>query len=369
MRNEEIFVTKPFLPPLQEFLPYLESIWASQKLTNGGRFHQELEGALSQYLRVPYVSLFTNASIAIVTALKALDIRGEVITTPFSFVATTNAIAWNGLTPVFVDIDPKTLNIDPMAIAEAASPKTSAILAVHCYGQPCDVVGIRQVAARLGIPVIYDGAHCFGVADSLGSVLRHGDLSVVSFHATKVFNTFEGGAIVSPTAEMKQRVDYLRNFGFVDETHVGSVGINGKMNEVSAAMGLLQLKYVDHILEARSEIDSMYRELLSNVDGLECLDFDSSIKRNFAYFPVLVKSGFPLSRDSLYEKLRGERIFARRYFYPLISNFPMYRDLPSAKECLLPNANSAAGQILCLPIYPGLSRENVFKIAEIIKST
>jgi dTDP-4-amino-4,6-dideoxygalactose transaminase len=366
MTDKPIYVTQPHLPPLQEFIPYLEQIWQSRILTNKGPFHQQLEQALCEHLGVEHLALFTNGTIALVTALQALRINGEVITTPFSFVATAHSLLWNGIKPVFVDIDPQTLNLDPSKIEAAITPQTTAVLPVHCYGNPCDVDAIQVIADNYNLKVIYDAAHAFGVQCHCGSVLKHGDLSVLSFHATKVFNTFEGGAIVCPDARTKQHIDNLKNFGFVNETTVVAAGINGKMHEFSAALGLLQLKHIGAALARRRAIDERYRELLRNVPGITCVARGGQQVPNYAYFPVLVDSEYPLSRDALYQRLREHNIYARRYFYPLISDFPMYRGLPSAQRSNLPVASAVAEQVLCLPIYPGLTDAQVGEIAALL---
>lgn len=364
--NKPIYVTQPYLPPLDEFIPYLQEIWASKILTNGGSFHQQLERELCEYLGVEHLALFTNGTIALITALQALRITGEVITSPYSFVATAHSLLWNGIKPVFVDIDPATLNLDPSKIEAAITPQTTAIMPVHCYGQPCDVEQIGRIADTYGLRVIYDAAHAFGVKSHGNSLLKHGDLSVLSFHATKVFNTFEGGAIVCPDAKTKLRIDHLKNFGFVDEVTVVAPGINGKMSEVNAAFGLLQLKGIDQALHKRMQIDALYRLLLSKVDGIDCLQGNKHSVTNHAYFPVLVKPHYPLSRDELFQKLRDNNIYARRYFYPLITEFPMYRGLPSAVHANLPVANRVAGEVICLPIYPDLPSELVTYISQLI---
>lgn len=360
-----IYVTQPVLPPMEEFIPYLEQIWESKWLTNNGPFHQQLEQALCDYLGVKHIALFANGTVALVTALQSLRITGEVITTPYSFVATAHSLLWNGIKPVFVDIDPITLNIDPDKIEVAITPQTTAIMPVHCYGHPCDVDRIQKVADTYGLKVIYDAAHAFGVQNESGSVLNYGDLSVLSFHATKVFNTFEGGAIVCPDAKTKQRIDYLKNFGFVDEVTVVASGINGKMSEIIAAFGLLQLKGIDDALQKRKAIDARYRKGLADMKGVYCLPDMGEKVTNYSYFPILVRSEYPLSRESLFQKLRENGIFARRYFYPLISDFPMYRGLPSAVPANLPVAKKAADQVICLPIYPDLEasdQENIISL-------
>lgn len=361
-----IYVNQPYLPPLAEFIPYLTKIWNSRILTNGGPFHQQLERELCEYLGVKHVALFSNGTLGLVTALQALKITGEVLTTPYSFVATAHSLLWNGIKPVFVDIDPNTLNMDPRRIEEAITPQTTAIMPVHCYGHPCDVEAIQKIADNYNLKVIYDAAHAFGVKDDGGSILRHGDMSVLSFHATKVFNTFEGGAIICPDAKTKQRIDHLKNFGFVDEVTVVAAGINGKMSEINAAFGLLQLQHIDAVLERRCKIDALYRKLLADVPGIHCLCNSGESSANYAYFPILVEKDYPLERDELYAFLKENNIFGRRYFYPLISEFPMYRDLPSAHRKNLSTANEASRKVLCLPIYPALSNDEVFAIAEVI---
>lgn len=364
--KKTIFVTQPFLPPLDEFIPYLEKVWDNKILTNCGPFHHQLEKALCEYLGIEHIALFTNGTIALVTALQALRITGEVITTPYSFVATSHSLLWNGIKPVFVDIDPNTLNLDPMKIEAAITPQTTAILPVHCYGHPCDVEAIQKIADNYNLKVIYDAAHAFGVKDGKGSVLNNGDLSVLSFHATKVFNTFEGGAIVCPDAKTKVRIDQLKNFGHVGEVTVVAPGINGKMSEFSAALGLLQLKYIDLALARRKEIDAEYRERLRGVKGIHCLGNAGEKVPNYAYFTILVKPDYPINRDDLCQKLKDNGIHPRRYFYPLISDFPMYRGLPSAHRENLPVATAMAQQVLCLPIYPDMDRSVVDEIARLI---
>lgn len=364
MKN--IYVTQPFLPPLEEFVPYLEKIWESKWLTNGGPFHQELEKELADYLGVEHLALFANGTLALITALQALRITGEVITTPFSFVATAHSLLWNGIKPVFVDIHPETFNLDPEKIEAAITPHTTAILPVHVYGNPCDVEKIHKIADTYGLKVIYDAAHAFGVNYKGESLLRHGDLSILSFHATKVFNTFEGGAIICPDAKTKKRIDDLKNFGFTDEVTVVAPGINGKMNEVQAAFGLLQLKHIDKAVDSRREIDAQYREQLSSVSGISCPPLPVEATCNYSYFPIIVEKEYSLSRDELYEKLRQQGIYARRYFYPLISDFPMYRGLPSAARSNLPVARKTADQVICLPIYSALLSEDVARIVLLI---
>lgn len=364
--NPPIYVTQPHLPPLDDFIPLLREIWDSKVLTNGGPFHQRLEAALAEHLGVGHIALFANATIALVTALQALRITGEVITTPYSFVATAHSLLWNGIKPVFVDIDPVTLNLDPARIEAAITPQTTAILPVHCYGRPCDVEAIQRIADTYGLKVIYDAAHAFGVQRADGSVLRHGDLSVLSFHATKVFNTFEGGAIVCPDAKTKTRIDHLKNFGFVDEVTVVAPGINGKMNEFQAALGLMQLREIDALIERRRVIDQHYRAALAGVPGIRCVAQADGVQANHAYFPILVGPDYPLSRDALYAKLKEHGIHGRRYFHPLITEFPMYRGLPSAAAANLPVATRVAQQVICLPLYPALSADDVDRICDLI---
>ncbi|HGF7196297.1 TPA: dTDP-4-amino-4,6-dideoxy-D-glucose aminotransferase VioA [Vibrio cholerae] len=367
MSNKNIPVTQPFLPDLDEFIPYLEKIWNNRWLTNNGPFHQELESELSEYLGVEYVSLFNNATIALITALQAMRISGEVITTPYSFVATSHSIMWNGLEPVFVDIDPATFNIDPAKIEAAITPRTTAIMPVHCYSNPCDVEAIQKIADNYGLKVIYDAAHAFGINYKGESLLKWGDLSILSFHATKVFNTFEGGAIICPDAKTKQRIDRLKNFGIADELTVTAPGINGKMSEINAAFGLVQLKHIDNAMAQRKAIDTLYRAELTGVKGISLYQHDKHANSNFSYFPILVEADYPLSRDELYEKLKANQILSRRYFYPLISNMPMYRGLPSADVAHLPKANALAEKVLCLPIFNELKPNEQQQIIELIK--
>lgn len=365
-KTPSIYVTQPLLPPLEEFIPYLEQIWDNKILTNGGPFHQQLEQALCDYLGVKHIALFTNGTIALITALQALRITGEVITTPYSFAATAHSLLWNGIKPVFVDIDPVTFNLDPEKIEAAITPQTTAIMPVHCYGHPCDVNRIQKIADNYGLRLIYDAAHAFGVQCDGDSVLNHGDLSVLSFHATKVFNTFEGGAIVCPNAKTKQHIDHLKNFGFVDEVTVVAPGINGKMSEINAAFGLLQLKGIDGAMQRRKVIDARYRDGLAGIEGIHCLSDAGEKVANYAYFPILVQAGYSLSRDALYQRLQNSGIYARRYFYPLISDFPMYRGIPSAAHSNLPVARKVAEQVICLPIYPALSNEQIDCIIDVI---
>lgn len=367
MIKKPITVTEPYLPPLEEFIPYLEKIWKSKWLTNNGPFHQQLEAALAKYLGVEHLALVANGTLGLVTALQTLRITGEVITTPYSFVATAHSLLWNNIRPVFVDIDPGTMNLDPTRIEAAITPQTTAILPVHCYGNPCNIQRIQQIADTYGLKVIYDAAHAFGVQHKGESLSKHGDLSVLSFHATKVYTTFEGGAIVCPDAKTKQRIDYLKNFGIADEVTVMAPGINAKMNEVQAALGILQLKYIGHAIERRKAIDRRYRESLRDIPGLTVLLEPRDTVRNYAYFPILVGPDYPTSRDTLYQRLRESGIHARRYFYPLISDMPMYRGLVSAAVANLPNANKVAAQILCLPIYPDLAEDDHQKVIQAVR--
>ena len=362
-----IYVTQPFLPDLQEFIPYLEQIWQNKVLTNGGPMHQQLEKELAAYLGVKYVCLFNNGTNALFTALQALELTGEVITTPYSFVATTHSIMLNKLTPVFVDVCPNTLNLDPSKIEAAITGKTTAIMPVHCYGNPCDTEAIEKIAQKYNLKVLYDAAHAFGVQDKTGSVLNQGDLSVLSFHATKVFNTFEGGAIICHNEEMRQKINLLKNFGIANETEVLEVGSNGKMSEINAAFGLVQLKHIDEAIAQRKIIDARYRQALSQVRGIHCLPPSGQTASNYSYFPILVTEEYPLTRDELYQKLKDNTIFARRYFYPLISEFEMYKEMPSAAESNLSVASKATQQVLCLPIYAALEEEQQDEIIELMK--
>jgi dTDP-4-amino-4,6-dideoxygalactose transaminase len=368
MTQKPIFVAQPYLPPLDEFIPYLEEIWDRKVLTNGGPFHQQLEQALCEHLGIEHISLFSNGTLALITALQSLRITGEVLTTPFSFVATSHSLLWHGNKPVFVDVEPNTLNMNPGLIEAAITPQTTAIMPVHCYGNPCDVEAIQAIADRYNLRVIYDAAHAFGVQCHCGSVLNHGDLSVLSFHATKVFNTFEGGAIVSHDAKTKQRIDRLKNFGFVDEVTVVAPGINAKMSEINAAFGLLQLRHMDVIMKRRAEIDALYRRDLAAIDGIRCLPTAGQKVSNHSYFPILVEPNYPLDRDSLYQRLKENNVYARRYFYPLISDFPMYRGMASAQRNNLPVAAAAADRILCLPIYPALQVADQQRVIDLIRN-
>jgi len=364
--RKNIYVTEPFLPPLEEFIPELTQIWNSRHLTNGGPFHKKFETELAQHLGVEHLNLFSNGTLALITALQALRITGEVITTPYSFVATSHALLWNGLKPVFVDIDPKTRNLDPNRIEEAITPNTSAILAVHCYGIPCDTENIERIADTYGLKVIYDAAHSFGVKQNGRSILLNGELSILSFHATKVFNTFEGGAIICPDAKTKFRIDFLKNFGFAGEVTIVAPGINGKMNEFSAALGLKQLQHIDAALASRAAVFQRYEKHLKGMSGIKMITIPDDTAWNYAYCPICVTKEYPISRDELYNRLKEKNIHPRRYFYPLISEFPMYRALHSARQRNLEQAFNISRQILCLPIYPGLKLEEVDEICQLI---
>lgn len=367
MTKSPIFVTQPSLPPLEDLIPYLEQIWENKVLTNCGPFHKQLEAALLDYLEVSHISLFSNGTIALITALKALNISGEVITTPYSFVATAHSLVWNQVKPVFVDIDPITLNLDPSKIEAAITPKTTAIMPVHVYGHPCDVDAIDAIAKRHNLKVIYDAAHAFGVQCHCGSLLNHGDLSVLSFHATKVFNTFEGGAIVSPDAETKRHIDQLKNFGFENEFKVTQIGINGKMNEFSAAFGLLQLQEIDQQIEKRKTIDEAYRKELKDVPGIRCHSISPSKKHNYSYFPIFVDYNYSLSARKLYDQLRSNNIYARRYFYPLISDYEVYNRNKIKKYDELIISKNISNSVICLPIYAEMKIDDVKNVTEVIK--
>jgi len=358
------FVTQPSLPPLDEFIPYLEKIWSNRILTNNGEFHVEFEKELANYLGVKYVSLFANGTLALITALQTLRIKGEVITTPFTFVATTHALHWNNIKPVFCDIDPETGNIDVTKIEKLITAETTAILPVHVYGQPCKVDEINEIADRYGLKVVYDAAHAFNVKKGNNSVLNYGDLSVLSFHATKIFNTFEGGAIICHDEKTKQRIDYLKNFGFENETSVITHGINAKMNEFQASLGLLQLKYVDSYIEASKEKYLFYKEHLSNTKGISLFLNKEGFSYNYSYFPIIIEEDYKLKRDELYDLFKSRDIFVRRYFYPLVTDFSPYRD--TRYTATLPYAYNLASKVLCLPIYPNLNIETQREIIDIL---
>ena len=365
--NKTITVTSPLLPNLQDFEKCLEDIFQRKWLTNNGHYHKELEKALSEYLGVPYLSLFTNGTLPLITALQALRITGEVITTPYSFTATTHSIWWNNLKPVFVDVDEKTGNIDVNKIEAAITPNTTAIMPVHVYGTPCDTKRIQEIADIYGLKVIYDAAHAFGVTVNGKSILEAGDMSTLSFHATKVYNTVEGGALICRDEATKKRIDYLKNFGFADEVTVVAPGINSKMDELRSAWGLLNLKQVDDAIERRKKVAEMYKVALNDVAGIRYLDDIDGVRHNYSYFPIFItEKEYGMSRDALYAKLKENNILGRRYFYPLISNFPVYRGLESARKENLPVANKLAEQVLCLPMYADLTDEDVERVLQVV---
>ena len=398
MDNKLITVTSPLLPDLAEFHEFLTQIWDSKWITNNGHFHKQLEAALKEFLGVPQVSLFTNGTLPLLTALQALRITGEVITTPYSFVATTHSIWWNGCKPVFVDIDPRTGNLDPEKIEAAITPKTTAIMPVHCYGKPCDVRRIKEIADTYGLKVIYDAAHAFALeipkheedyrrafdetCNALEpckpvkreeqkveteSILNWGDMSTLSFHATKVYNTIEGGAMIMQNEETKKRIDFLKNFGFAGETTVVGPGINSKMDEMRSAYGLLNLRQVDAAIAARQQVAIKYREALRDVEGITFFDDMPGVKHNYSYFPIFIdEKAFGMSRDALYAKMKEANVLGRRYFYPLISDFSTYRGLESANPANLPNAHKMADSVLCLPMHHALSDEEIQRIIDLI---
>lgn len=367
MDNKQITVTSPLLPSLEEFNLMLKEIWNSKWITNNGQFHQQLEQNLAEYLGVPYVSLFTNGTLPLLTALQALRVTGEVITTPYSFVATTHCIWWSGCKPVFVDIDPATGNIDPDKIEAAITPKTTAIMPVHVYGKPCDTKRIQEIADKYGLKVIYDAAHAFGVKVDGESILNAGDMSTLSFHATKVYNTLEGGAMIMQDKEMKKRVDYLKNFGFANEIEVIAPGINSKVDEVRAAYGILNLRQVDAAIEARHQVAIKYREALRSVDGISFMDDMPGVRHNYSYFPIFVDAEkYGMTRDELYFKMKEQNVLSRRYFYPLISEFSTYRGLPSATKENLPNAHKMADSVICLPMHHALGEDDIERILKLI---
>lgn len=366
MEDKLITVTSPLLPSLDDFIPMLKDIWDRKWLTNNGHYHKELEKALAEYLGVKYISLFTNGTLPLITALQAMRITGEVITTPYSFVATTHSIWWNGLKPVFVDVDEKTGNIDPEKIEAAITPHTTAIMPVHVYGTPCNTKRIQEIADVYGLKVIYDAAHAFGVKVNGESILNAGDMSTLSFHATKVYNTVEGGALVCHDEATKKRIDYLKNFGFAGETTVVAPGINSKMDEIRAAYGLLNLKQVDDAIARRKATAERYRAALKNVAGIRMLEDVEGVHHNYAYFPIFISEEYVLSRDALYEKLKEHNVYGRRYFYPLISTFSAYKGLESARPENLPVAHKLADQVLCLPMFAGLDNESIDRIIDIV---
>ena len=367
MNKDIITVTSPLLPNLDEFTDSLKEIWESKWITNNGQFHQKLEAALAEYLKVPYVSLFTNGTLPLLTALQALRITGEVITTPYSFVATTHALWWNGIKPVFVDIDSSTGNIDPQKIEAAITPRTTAILPVHVYGKPCDTEAIQAIADKYGLKVIYDAAHAFGVEVNGESLLNAGDMSTLSFHATKVFNTIEGGAMVMHDEKTKQRIDYLKNFGFANEVEVVGPGINSKMDEIRSAYGLLNLKQVDAAIAARQKVAVAYRKVLRKVEGISFWDDMPGVRHNYSYFPIFVDAKkYGMTRDELYMKMKNQGVWGRRYFYPLISEFSTYRGLESSRPENLPNAHRMADTVICLPMHHALREEEINRIIDCI---
>lgn len=366
-KNKVITVTSPLLPSLDDFIPYLQDIWNRKWLTNNGHYHQELEKALCEYLKVPYISLFTNGTLPLITALQALRITGEVITTPYSFVATTHSLWWNGIKPVFVDIDPVTGNLDPDKIEAAITPRTTAIMPVHVYGQPCDTKRIQEIADKYGLKVIYDAAHAFGVKINGESILNAGDMSTLSFHATKVYNTIEGGALIMHDEATKKRIDYLKNFGFANETTVVAPGINSKMDEVRSAYGLLNLKQVDAAIEARHQVAVRYREALRNVPGIRVIEDIPGVRHNYSYFPIFIDAEkYGMTRDELYIKMKENNVLGRRYFYPLISEFSTYHGLDSSQQANLPVAHRIAESVICLPMYHSLTPMDVDRVVELI---
>lgn len=365
--KNSIYVTRPNLPPLEKLHPYLEQIWQNKILTNNGPFHQQFEKELAKYLGVEHINLFVNATLALVVGLQALRITGEVITTPFSFVATTHALKWNGITPVFCDIEEKTMNLDPNKIEALITPKTTAILPVHVYGHPCDTKAIQDIADKYGLKVIYDAAHAFGIKMNDKNLLLEGDMSVLSFHGTKLFTTFEGGAIISKDQKLKKRIDFLKNFGFADELTVIAPGINAKMNEFQSVIGLLSLDIVEEEIAKRRKVAEIYFEFLKDIKGIKFFDKFDNFEYNYAYLPILIdEKEFGVSREKIYDELKKNNIYSRRYFYPLISNMPTYRSLPSATRENLPVANRIGEQVLCLPIYGNLQAEVVKKICDLI---
>jgi dTDP-4-amino-4,6-dideoxygalactose transaminase len=368
--NKQITVTSPLLPSLEEFTSYLQEIWDSKWITNNGQFHQQLEQALAEYLGVEYLSLFTNGTLPLITAFQALGIHeGEVITTPYSFVATSHSIWWNGLKPVFVDIEEETCGIDPAKIEAAITPNTVAIMPVHCYGKPCKTAEIDAIAKKHNLKVIYDAAHAFGVTQDGQSILKAGDISTLSFHATKVYNTIEGGALICHSAEMKYHVDNLKNFGFRGETTVVAPGINSKMDEMRAAYGLLNLRQVDAAIEARKQVAEAYRSALRGVNGIQFFDDMLGVRHNYSYFPIFVdEEQYGISRDALYEKMKANNVLGRRYFYPLITDFDPYKDIRSANPANLPVANKIANQVICLPMHHALSDEDVKRVIDCVRN-
>lgn len=368
MENKQITVTSPLLPDLEEFGSLLREIWASKWITNNGVFHQQLEKELASYLKVPYLSLFTNGTLPLITALQALRITGEVITTPYSFVATTHSLWWNGIKPVFVDVDPTNCGIDPSKIESAITPKTTAIMPVHCYGKPCDTKAIQDIADKYGLKVIYDAAHAFGVEVDGESILNAGDMSTLSFHATKVYNTIEGGAMVMHDEQTKKRIDYLKNFGFANETTVVAPGINSKMDEIRAAYGILNLRKVNDAIALRQDIAIKYRNELKDIPGISFFNDMPGVRHNYSYFPIFIDAKlYGKSRDQLYFEMREANVLGRRYFYPLISEFSTYRGLPSATRENLPEAYKLADTVLCLPMHHELTDNDIERVINCIK--
>lgn len=363
MNNNQITVSSPLLPDLNEFNEMLKQLWKSKWITNNGEFHHQLEKELAEYLSVPYISLFTNGTLPLITALQALRITGEVITTPYSFVATTHSLWWNGIKPVFVDVDPCNCGLDPNKIEAAITPKTTAIMPVHCYGKPCDTKAIQEIADKYGLRVIYDAAHAFGVEVDGESILNAGDMSTLSFHATKVYNTIEGGALVMHDEKTKQRIDYLKNFGFADEVTVVAPGINSKMDELRSIYGILNLRQVDAAIAARQNVAKKYREALRDVPGVRFFEDMPGVRHNYSYFPIFIDvEEFGMTRDELYFAMRDESVLGRRYFYPLISDFSTYRGLPSATRENLPEAYKLADTVLCLPMHHALSDNDIERV-------
>ena len=368
MIDKPIYVTSPLLPSLEDFTFLLKEIWESKMLTNNGNFHQKLEEELAKYLKVPNLSLFTNGTLPLITALQAMRITGEVITTPFSFVATTHSLWWNGIKPVFVDIEPETCNLDPSKIEAAITPRTTAIMPVHVYGKPCKTKEIQEIANKYGLKVIYDAAHAFGVEINGESILNFGDMATLSFHATKVYNTLEGGALVVHDEQTKKRIDYLKNFGFASETEVVAPGINSKVDEVRAAYGLLNLKQVDHAINSRRKVAIRYRDELQGVKGITFFNDIPGVRHNYSYFPIFINAEeYGMTRDELYFKMKEYNVFGRRYFYPLISTFSTYRGLDSANPDNLPVATQMSNNVICLPMHHALSENEVEYILQIIK--
>ena len=368
MIDKPIYVTSPLLPSLEDFTFLLKEIWESKMLTNNGNFHQKLEEELAKYLKVPSLSLFTNGTLPLITALQAMRITGEVITTPFSFVATTHSLWWNGIKPVFVDIEPETCNLDPSKIEAAITPRTTAIMPVHVYGKPCKTKEIQEIANKYGLKVIYDAAHAFGVEINGESILNFGDMATLSFHATKVYNTLEGGALVVHDEQTKKRIDYLKNFGFASETEVVAPGINSKVDEVRAAYGLLNLKQVDHAINSRRKVAIRYRDELQGVKGITFFNDIPGVRHNYSYFPIFINAEeYGMTRDELYFKMKEHNVFGRRYFYPLISTFSTYRGLDSANPDNLPIATQMSNNVICLPMHHALRENEVEYILQIIK--